>query len=117
MDFLKVFYAFTLSLFLFAVPAYAGCDAKACTDKVENILVFNNDNVHVLMDNTAADRSNLNCTMAQNGSIHLPNANIGAVDRMYSALLSALMADKEITVRIQDGSNPCTVSYVRAIQG
>ena len=94
--------------------AMASCDTKACTAKVKNLLVFDQDKVHVLLDNSSADRANLNCTMAANQSLYLPTNNTGALDRMYSAILSALMADKETTLRIVDGSNPCTVSYVRA---
>lgn len=51
-----------------------------------------------------------NCTPQSNVFLRL-NAGPG-FDAIYAALLAAQLSEKKVSLRIAEGSNPCSVSYV-----
>jgi hypothetical protein len=55
------------------------------------------------------------CTLLSGVYITLPTGTPG-YDQMYSLLLQAKITNTPVIVRINNGSNPCTISYVVAGQ-
>jgi hypothetical protein len=60
---------------------------------------------------TSGDESLANCTVSGNTFLRLDNTMAGYKE-MYATLLAAQLAEKKVSVRIAEGSNPCKIWYV-----
>jgi len=92
--------------------ALAGtCSTNLCDGKTNLLYVHENTDIYLKVD---ADGSSLNCQLSGSGSLTLLKNN-PMQSEMYSLLLSANLADREVRVRIDD-SDPqgiCEILYVQ----
>lgn len=98
-------------VFLLAMPAisYAQCSAGSCIDvKVQEMQVGTDGVVYI---QTTGTETGLSCAPESNVFIKL-NATTDGGKIVFSSLLAAQTAGKNVNVRIVDGVNPCQVSYV-----
>ncbi len=97
----------------FSASAYAACDAGSCIDvKITNLYVSENSWINI---STNGVETNLdNCVPVSPTYVRLLTTHPN-IDRIYSLLLSALMADKEVQLRLKDtpgNTGACEVTYV-----
>lgn len=108
-------FAICLSIFL-ANIAHAGCVAKHCsgnaTEVVNSIYPNTSGNVYLEMTSNEEERGKLNCSLVEGRFAVLKGDHI-LFKEMYSLLLTAVMADKKLIVRIEEGSKDCQVRYFR----
>ncbi|WP_395377521.1 hypothetical protein [Marinicella sp. W31] len=91
--------------------AMAGvCGVNSCNGKTNLLYVNPNTKIYVKVD---ADTSPLNCTLV-NGSMTLLKTN-PMQSEIYSMLLSANLADREVKLRIKDNSGICELLYVQLL--
>ena len=96
------------------VGANAGCAATGCTGKITKLYMTNTGTLYV---GTDGDEKALNCAGGPgNGGVSgvymsLKEGDVGK-NSMYSLLLTAKTTNKDVTIRIQDGSPDCRVLYV-----
>lgn len=96
-----------------AVPAMAGsCSSTSCTANVKEFYLDTSGPLYIILDITAADISNLNCTLLAGTIFELPTTDPNYKD-IYATLNAAAFAGRQVTLRINDGTNPCTIQYVR----
>jgi hypothetical protein len=97
----------TALLFLGIPISRAECSGLFCASVyVEQLYTYAGDSSFWLQTN--GTETLLNCT-ADSG-VYLRGA--AASKELYATLLAAQLADKLVTVRIVEGSNPCAISYV-----
>jgi hypothetical protein len=63
----------------------------------------------------ATPMSNLNCTLTINTYITLSVANTARYKEIYASLLAYQLADRAVSIRINEQSNGCTVKYIYAL--
>lgn len=108
---IKPFLVFLFALGL-SLPglAMAECSGKICHDvKIERLVVYESGQVAI---GTTGDESRLTCTTSENGYRYLkvrPESEL--FDQLYSFLLSMKLADKEISIRVNDDNSNCRVIY------
>lgn len=92
---------------LAASNADAECGPTACTGYVDQIYVEANGDLYV---RTSGNELLANCTPNSGVFLHLPG---GATKfkEIYALLLTAQAQDRQVTLRIIDSSNPCTISW------
>lgn len=97
-------------MLLAANVTYAACVTNSCVDVYVTMLYTHSDAGWVYIG-TDGDEPLLDCTPVSNKFLTLltTDANFDAV---YSTLLAAQLADKKVGIRILNGSNGCTVTYV-----
>lgn len=59
---------------------------------------------------TSGDETFANCTA--NSGVFLRLDVTAGYKEIYATLLAAQLADKRVSIRIAEGSNPCTITYV-----
>jgi hypothetical protein len=95
------------ALVLAAQLAGAECTAPSCVNaRVLQLYTEANGNVYVQLSGTM---SNLNCTLTS-GFVTLL-ATGSRFKEIYGSLLAAQLADRPVTVRINEGSAGCTIAY------
>lgn len=95
-------------LSLLVSVAYADCTADRCENVRITRIVTTPDRVWV---KTSGTLSNLNCTVDSGVYVALLRTN-GAFREIYSNLLAFQIAGLPISIRIDDGSSPCSIAYV-----
>jgi hypothetical protein len=91
-----------------ATSAFAECLAAGCYDVfIEELYPTASGGVWI---KTTGDETLANCTANSNVFLWL-NDTAGYKD-IYATLLAAMLADKRVSLRVVEGSNPCTVAYV-----
>jgi hypothetical protein len=91
-----------------SVPARAACGGYYCTDTISQ-LTADSDGTWVLL--TAGLAGLTNCT--PNSGIFLRFLKTGNnYAAQHAILLAAKLADRTVTIRTVDGSNPCVAAYV-----
>jgi hypothetical protein len=86
--------------------AHADCLASGCyTVYIEQLMPTATNGVWI---QTSGNETLMNCTADSGLFIHLP---AGTPKEIYSTLLAAHMADKLVSIVVNQGTNPCTVSY------
>jgi hypothetical protein len=89
------------------MDARAECIPSACNDVYVKQLYSDTGDTHFWLETTGTE-TELNCTPASGVLLRVPASS----KQVFAMLLSAQLADKVVRVRINEGSNPCTVSYV-----
>jgi hypothetical protein len=109
-----VMLALGLSLF-YSTTASAACSATACDGKANDIVVdvYPSSSGNILVELSAPDRSNLNCTPFQGSFATLEPSHV-RFKEVYATILFAMAMNKRLIVRIGEGSSNCSISYVRA---
>ena len=97
-------------LFVLTMGLSASCGSQSCDDKVEQLYINNNGKVLIKM---GGDLTAVNCTMAGGIWITMRPDETPAYKEIYATLLSSKMANKNIYVRVIEGSNPCSIAHVR----
>src|SRR5688572_22829663 len=59
---------------------------------------------------TSGTETSLNCTADSGQFLRLPAGS--GFQAVYATLLAAQLANKKVTIRTADGSNPCTIVWV-----
>jgi hypothetical protein len=91
-----------------ATTAFAECSSAGCYDVlIEELYPTAEGGVWI---KTTGDETLANCTANSNVFLRL-NMSAGYKD-IYSTLLAAMLAEKRVSLRIVEGSNPCAVAYV-----
>jgi hypothetical protein len=92
---------------LFADTSNAECVPTACIGLVDQVYVEANGDLYV---QTSGNETLANCT--PNSGLYLYLAG-GATKfkEIYAMLMSAQALGWQVTLRIVDGSNPCTISW------
>ncbi len=86
----------------------AACSSKICVGKIERLYTNSAGGLYIATD---GDETKLGCNAKAGVYITLQpeDANF---DRKYALLLTAISLDKQIGLRIVDGSDPCLLSYI-----
>jgi hypothetical protein len=94
-------------LSLAAMQARAECTTSGCNDVYVKQLYADAVDTHFWVETTGTETS-LNCTPASGVLLKV------AADskQVFALLLSAQLADKVVRIRVNEGTNPCTVAYV-----
>ena len=96
------------TLFWSSLALSGSCDSISCTAKITNLYPHGgNGKIYIEVD---ADKSSLNCSLDQGRFITLKETS-KRHSEIYSMLLAATIAEKEIRLRIVDGSSDCELSY------
>jgi hypothetical protein len=91
-----------------ATAAFAECWSAGCYEVlIEELYPTAEGGVWI---KTTGDETLANCTVNSNVFLRL-NVSAGYKD-IYSTLLAAMLAEKRVSLRIVEGSNPCAVAYV-----
>jgi hypothetical protein len=91
-----------------ATIAYADCQSAGCYDVlIEELYPTAEGGVWI---KTTGDETRANCIANSNVFLRL-NVSAGYKD-IYGTLLAAMLAEKRVSLRVVEGSNPCTVAYV-----
>ncbi len=96
-------------LTIYVTKAQAACSPNACEAPIDQLMPFADGHVRVWLD---ADMSPLDCTLTGDGATVITASDPGA-ENIYSFLLSASLANRNVFVRITNGSNPCSIGYVK----
>ena len=100
--------AFVL-LLLSNAPAFADCSANACgTVHVERLYVNAEGLIYVA---TSGTETSLSCTPVSGKYLTLVTTATNA-DEVFSTLLAAQLADKQVTIRIVTSSSNCSIAYI-----
>ncbi len=100
---------FSLLVFGQAVAATGSCDADRCQASVKTLYPHENGNVYVEVD---ANMNALDCTLNQGKYIVLEDDHLRHSE-IYSMLLTAIVANRQMVVRITNGSSNCKLSYTQ----
>lgn len=89
--------------------AYAACQALGCFDVyIDELYPEAAGGVWV---QTSGNETLANCTANSGVFLRLDSTTAGFKE-IYATLLAAQLSDKKVSLRIAEGSNPCTVVYV-----
>lgn len=92
-----------------ATAAAEPCTAISCYSKIERLYVRANGSILVRpMD---GGLENLNCTPVSGKYLALRTSEQNFKE-LYSLLLSAALAKRQINIRITDGSTDCRIGYI-----
>lgn len=108
---LKIWPRHFLALLLLSLTAntYAGsCNQNYCDAKVQTIYPSINGKVYLRAD---ADMTPLDCTLAQ-GNYMVLEASNARHSEMFSILLAAHLANRNVIFRITNGSPICAITYI-----
>jgi hypothetical protein len=93
----------------FASPAFPACSATGCWGVyIEELYPEAQGGAWI---RTSGDESLANCTADSNIYLRLSGTTPGYKE-IYATLLAAQLAEKRVSIRIAEGTNPCTVAYV-----
>jgi hypothetical protein len=99
----------TIFALVFGSIAAAECTATGCWDVyVEELYPEATGGIWI---RTSGSETLANCTPDSGVYLRLTNAQAGYRE-IFSTLLAAQLADKKVSIRINPGSNPCSVAYV-----
>jgi len=100
-------------LSLFSSAAFGACWSLACrgpaVDLLEFVYVHENGNIYLKI--TDPDKGLLNCTLSENVYMTLEPTNLRQKE-IYATLLTAISTKQNITLRVAEGTNNCSVKYL-----
>jgi expansin (peptidoglycan-binding protein) len=97
-----------LGLLALAPAAFPECGAGGCYDVyIEELYPEASGGAWI---RTSGTETLANCTVDSNVYLRL-NATAGYKE-IYATLLAAQLSDKKVSIRIAEGSNPCSIVYV-----
>lgn len=92
-----------------SMGASAECSASICANVFVDQL-YVNANTHLYVQ-TSGNETLANC-VPHAGLFLVLNVNSNNFQEIYALLLAAQLSDKKVSIRISEGSNPCSISYV-----
>jgi len=96
-------------LLAMAPAAFPECSAPGCYDVYIDELYT--EALGGVWIRTSGDERLAGCVPDSDVYLRLPASAVGFRD-IYATLLAAQLAEKRVSIRINPGSNPCTVAYV-----
>lgn len=97
-----------LGLVSITTAAYAECSASGCWGVyIEELYPESQGGAWI---KTSGDETLANCTV--DGNVYLRLNDSPGFKAIYATLLAAQLADKKVSIRIAEGSAPCSVIYV-----
>jgi len=91
--------------------ANANCQAEGCFSVMVTELYMNAWAGGFYIQ-TSGDETLANCTPNSGVFIHVPEST-PHLKELYATLLAAQLADRPVSIRVIEGTSPCTVSYIR----
>ena len=102
-------YALMAFALTFTSAAFAECGATGCWSVyVEELYPEANGGAWI---KTSGNELLANCTANSGVYLRLSGTSAGFKE-LYATLLAAQLADKMVNIRVDEGSNPCTIAYV-----
>lgn len=99
-----------LATFAFSTAA-ADCNTWSCGSiRITGLYTTANGDVYVQVSGNMAA---LNCTLASDTYITLPST-LARFKEIYASLLAYQLTDRELSIRIVEGSPGCNVQYIYA---
>jgi hypothetical protein len=105
---MKVTFFIGFMLTMLAGTAAAECNSAGCSGYVDEIYM----DVDGLWLQTSGNETLANCTPNSGVFLRLSGSS-ARFKEMYAMLQTAQVAGWQVFVRINDGSNPCTIQYIR----
>jgi hypothetical protein len=104
---------FLILIIMLSGSVYADCTENACSGTGKDVLlsVYPNPAGDIYLQ-AGSGRNNLDCELVSGHFMTLKKSH-PAFKEIYSTILTALAAQKHLSVRIVNGSSGCEVSYVR----
>ena len=100
---------FLVSTFVIGAAA-AECTTWGCADVyVEQLYI--NGTASGFYIRTSGNELLANCTPESGVYLYVPNG-LPQMKELYATFLAAQLADKRVNIRVDEGTNPCTVAYV-----
>ena len=98
---------------LLSFNVFSACSENACSGVGKNVLlsVYPNSSGNIYLQ-AGAGRENLDCKLIEGHYMELKSDH-SAFETAYSTILTALVSQKSLTVRIKNDSPTCEVLYVR----
>ena len=105
----KVIYFISMLVFLvlFSTSAYAYCTTNACVGEIDR-LYMTGGNLYI---STVGDETSLDCNAVSDVYLTIPTSHPG-FKNYYAMMLTSISMNKEIGLRIVNGSEGCTLAYV-----
>ncbi len=102
-----------LALISLGSHTFADCSEIACSGIGSEVIksVYPNSSGHIYLQANIG-KENLDCTLVE-GHYMVLQSDHPVFEEAYSTVLTALVSQKTLTVRIKTGSPNCEVSYVR----
>ena len=110
----KIFFIITIIISL-NTASYAACSGMACSEVKIEELYPTNGFTYITTDGIEANLTN--CVPISSKFIKLLNSHSNA-DKIYSLLLSAALADREVYIRTNTttgNTGECTINYVKLV--
>jgi hypothetical protein len=98
---------------LLAAPANAACSAAGCYSVLVTEVYMNSLSAGFYVQ-TSGDETLANCTPSSGVLLSIPEAT-PHFKELYALFLTAATTNMQVTIVINQGTNPCTVSYARLI--
>ena len=104
---------FALALTLSSINVFAECAANACSGVGKDVLnsVYPNGSGNIYLQ-AGTNKGALDCDLVE-GQYMVLKSDHPLFEEAYSTILTALVSQKTLVVRIKNGSPICEVSYVR----
>jgi hypothetical protein len=104
--------ATALGLLAFSTAAFPECYSEGCAEVfVEELYPEQQGGAWV---QTSGNETLANCTVDSNVFLRLHNET--GYKEVYATLLTAMITEKKVSIRIVAGSNPCKIAYVRLVR-
>lgn len=99
---------------IFATHSIAGCDSRFCSGIQDEVIksIYPTQSGKVYFEAPPAYKANLNCTLVE-GYYMVLDPSHPLFKEIYSTVLTAMTAGKQLQVRIVENSSDCRVAYVR----
>lgn len=92
-----------------SAAAGADCSATGCYNVYVDQLQMTSTNGAWVQ--TSGNETLANCTPDAGVLLHIPASNV-QLKELYATLLAAQLSDKLVSIVINTGTSPCTISYV-----
>jgi len=104
----KLIYGVCMVVFLvlLSTSVYAACTANRCVGKIDRLYVQGG----TLYISTDGDETNLDCTPPRGVYITIPSSDPD-FKNLYAMMLTAVSLNNTIGLRIENGSDRCTLIY------
>ena len=104
----KLIYGVCMVVFLvlLSTSVYADCTANRCVGKIDRLYVTDG----TLYISTDGDETNLDCTPVGGVYITIPSSDPD-FKNLYAMMLTAVSLNNTIGLRIENGSDRCTLIY------
>ena len=97
-----------MALLLVPSVSFATCDSKGCNGLIERLYIKESGEVLIGM---SGDETKLNCSAVADVYLSLPYETNG-YQSIYSALLAAQISNSKIFLRVNEGTERCSLAYV-----